>query len=387
MLNEIYQIIKSYSSGLRGVTDAIWENPETAYKEFFAVKTIKDFLNEQGFEVTLPYCGIETAFRTEFSNGEGPAFAVCAEYDALPEIGHGCGHNLIAGAGIAAFLAIARLLKENKIQGKVVLFGTPGEEGGGGKVKLADAGCLEGIDAAIMVHPSSFTLIDAGSTANIGIAVEFHGKTAHAAVSPEKGINAMDAVNLVFVGVNTYRQYVPDFVRMHGVITDGGHVPNIIPDYARCTFYLRSVKEEWCPILEQRFRDIVKGAELMTGAAAEVSYFRPKYRARKPNSAMNQTYIDSMSSFGFKIKTPEGPGKGSTDFGNFSQVVPGIHGAFSIVKEGVTVFHTTEFAEAARTDHAFECMMKAAAAQAAVVYRFLAEKDFRETVLEDFRNN
>lgn len=387
MLDRLYAVIDSARADLRELSDSVWSHPECAYKEFFAVESVKKFMCRYGFEMVQSYCGIETAFYVEYSNGDGPVFAIAAEYDALPVIGHGCGHNLICAAGCAAFIAVARIMKEENINGKVILFGTPGEEGGGGKVKMVEAGCLEGVDAVIMVHPSGATLGDPGSTANIGLEVIFHGKSAHAAASPEKGINALDAVNLVFAGVNTYRQYVPEFVRMHGVITDGGQVPNVIPDYARCTFYLRSAREEWCPILEQRFRDIVKGAELMTGATAEINHFRPYYRARKPNKVMNAEYVKCMSGYGLKIKIPETGGRGSSDFGNFSQVIPGIHAYFAASPvEGLPV-HTIEFSEAAKTDYAFENMLKAASAQANIVCRFMVEKDFRDAVKKDFELN
>ena len=385
MLNRIIEIIANSKKGLRELSDALWRNPETAYKEFFAASEAAAFLEKKGFSVIKPYCGIETAFRCEFDNGPGPVFAIAAEYDALPEIGHGCGHNLICTAGLAAFLATAQIMKEKEIKGKVILLGTPAEEGGGGKVFMAERGALEGVEGVIMVHPSAKNTPDMGSTANIGFEVIFHGKCAHAAAYPEKGINALDAVNLLFTGVNTYRQYVPEHVRFHGVILEGGTVPNVIPDRARCRFYLRSADEKWTPIIEQRFRDIVKGAELMTGATAEIAPFRPTYRSRKPNKIMNHAYIEAMSAQGAEVFIPEKAGRGSSDFGNFSQLVPGIHAYFAVAEKSEPTGHSQEFAEAAGKDFAFENAMRAAAAQANVVCRFITDPEFRQAVKDDFK--
>ena len=386
MLQQLIDAIAEHKTALKEVSDALWNNPETAYKEVFAAQTATAYLEKCGFEVTKNYCGIETAFRCEFANGDGPVFAVASEYDALPEIGHGCGHNLICVAGMAAFLACVKVMKTNNIPGKIILLGTPAEEGGGGKVRLAEAGCLDGVDGVIMVHPTARTVPDMGSTTNCGLEIIFHGKSTHAAATPEKGINALDAVNLLFTGVNTFRQYMPEHARIHGVILDGGHVPNVIPDYARCRFYLRSADESWMPALEERFRNIVKGAELMTGATAEIAPFRPTYRARRPNRTMNHEYIRCMEQQGVQVFIPEKPGRGSSDFGNFSQLVPGIHAYFAVSDEMEPAGHSTEFAAAAAKEFGFENAMRAAASQANVICRFLTEPEFREAVKADFLN-
>ena len=386
MLDKLIRNIDRHKQDLRKLSDTLWKNPETAYNEHLAVAEVASLLESKGFTVIRPYCGIETAFRCEFDNGTGPVFAVASEYDALPEIGHGCGHNLICAAGIAAFLAVAELMKEENVPGKAVLLGTPAEEGGGGKVFMAERGCLEGVDAVIMVHPTSKCTPDMGSNANCGLEVIFHGKSSHAASNPEKGINALDAVNLLFTGVNTFRQYIPEHARIHGVILEGGLVPNVIPDRARCRFYLRTAVESWAPVLEQRFRDIAKGAELMTGATSEIAPFRPPYRARKPNCTMNHEYIDCMKRQGVSVFIPEKAGRGSSDFGNFSQLIPGIHAYFNIAADSEPAGHSVEKAEAARSDYGFENAMRAAASQAHVMWRFMTEEKFRESVKADFND-
>ena len=384
MLERIVGLIDENRGDLRKLSDDLWSHPEILYQEKFAVQRCKEYLEARGYELTMPYCGLETAFRCEYGNASGPVFGFCSEYDALPEIGHGCGHNLICAAGLAAFCAVAELLKKDALQGRVVLFGTPAEEGGGGKVKMLEAGCLEGIDAVAMVHPSARTMPDMGSTSNCGLEIKFHGKAAHAAGAPEKGINALDAVQLVFAGVNAYRQHIPEHARFHGVILDGGVAPNIIPDYARCRFYIRSGEESWAPILEKRFRDIVKGAALMTGATAEIAPFRPAYRSRKPNGPMNKVYVDSVKELGMALNIPDHSGRGSSDFGNFSQVRPGIHAYFAISETTEMPGHSVEFRECSGKELGFANAMKAAAALANVGATYLSSPSFRQEVQEDF---
>lgn len=384
MLERIVSLIEENRCDLHKLSKDLWTHPELLYQERYAVQRCREYLEARGHELTMPYCGIETAFRCECGNGSGPVFAFCAEYDALPEIGHGCGHNLICASGLAAYCAVAELLRNGDLQGKAVLFGTPAEEGGGGKVKMLEGGCLEGIDAVAMVHPSARTMPDMGSTSNCGLEIKFHGKAAHAAGAPEKGINALDAVQLLFAGVNAYRQHIPEHARFHGVILDGGVAPNIVPDYARCRFYIRSGDESWSPILEKRFRDIVKGAELMTGATAEIMPFRPAYRARKPNGPMNNAYVEAVKALGMKLNIPDHSGRGSSDFGNFSQVRPGIHAYFAISDSTEIPGHSVAFRECSGTDLGFDNAMKAAAALAEVGARYLSSQQFRQEVQEDF---
>lgn len=384
MLKKIKNFIENKKSELRALSDDIWSHPETAYTEKYAVARVGSFLKSCGYEIINPYCGLETAFRCEFGSDEGPVFAFASEYDALPEIGHGCGHNLICTAGIAGFLAVAEMLKTEKLPGKVVLFGTPAEEGGGGKVKMAEAGCLNGIDAVVMTHPGAKNGPDPGSTANLGLEIVFHGHTAHAAASPEKAVNALDAVQLLFAAVSCFRQQLPEHARIHGVILDGGIVPNVIPDMTRCRFYLRSGVESWTPVLEKKFRDMIRGAELMTGCTSDVKPFRPPYRSRKPNAVMNQEYVRCMQELGMKVKMPEHQGRGSSDFGNFSQIIPGIHPYFAVSDTSEPAGHSIEFCKCAGQDAGFENGLNAAASLACIGCRFLSDPDFRSAVRKDF---
>lgn len=382
-LKDILAIINSEKASLRAFSNDIWSHPEIAFQEHYACEKAKEYLNARGFEVTLPYCGVDTSFRTECGSGS-PVFAICAEYDALPGIGHACGHNLICASAIASFCALAKILKEQNIPGKIVLFGTPAEEGGGGKVKMVNAGCLNGIDAVMMLHPSTKTTPDVGSTAVIGYTVEFTGKAAHAA-TPSKGINALDAVMLLFAAVNAYRQQMPTSQLIHGIVTDGGQAPNIIPEKAACRFYLRSTTIDGLPVLQERFKDMVHGAELMTHTTAEMSVFHELYYDRKPNASLNNEYTSNMEKLGVKVTYPTTSGRGSSDFGNFSQVIPGSHCYFAIGNDEEMAGHSQQFCAAAAEDGSFDNMLLAAASMSETALKYLTDETFRTAVKDDFK--
>ena len=368
---------------LRCLSDAIWNTPELAYKEFFAVEQAVEFLKEQNFTPETNFGGIATAFKAEYGTGK-PTFAIFAEFDALPDVGHGCGHNLICASALAAFCAAAKILSENNLPGKVVLLGSPAEESGGGKIKMIDKGCLDGVDAAMMVHPSYRAIPDTGSSAITRFDVIFHGKASHAAGTPELGINALAAVNLLFAGINAYREQIPEDSRMHGIITDGGEAPNITPARAACRFFLRSTSQEWIEKMEKRFKDIVHGAELMTGATAEIRPFNTPYQARKPNASLNKLYLESISRLGMDYVIPARGGRGSSDFGNVAQRVPGIHPYFPVTDHEIAS-HSDVFRIASGSDFAFDNAMTAAAAMANIAIQYLSDSSFKEKVDADFK--
>lgn len=382
-LENLKQRIDAVSHALRTLSDTIWNHPELAYKEYTAAEEAKKFLEAQGFETVNPYCGLDTAFKAEYGSS-GPSFAIFAEFDALPDVGHGCGHNLICAAALGAFCAVARELEARKLPGRVVLIGSPAEESGGGKIKMIKAGCLEGINAAMMVHPSFRATPDTGSSAITRFDVVFHGKASHAAGAPELGLNALAAVNLLFAAVNAFREQVPEDSRMHGIITDGGEAPNITPSRAACRFFLRSTSEEWIKKIEKRFLDIVHGAELMTGTTAEVTPFNVPYMSRKPNAALNRVYIESMTELGVQCIIPTRGGRGSSDFGNVSHAVPGIHPYFPVTDHEIAC-HSIQFRDASKTDFAFSNAMKASASMAAAAVKYLTEPDFKKEVDDGFK--
>ena len=369
------------------MSEAIWEHPETAFQEKFALQAQCKLLNELGFTTESNVFGLETAYKAVSGNGKSPCVAFAAEYDALPEIGHACGHNLIAMTSIAAFAAANSVLTAKGIDGKLVLLGTPGEESAGGKVKMLSNGCLDDVDMVLTAHPSFRTTPDTGSTGIRRFTVEFHGHSAHAAVSPELGLNALDAVMLLFNGINAWRQQLPENARIHGIVLKGGVVPNIIPDYASCRFFLRSTDEKVLDGLEKRFHDIVKGAELMTGTTAVVTPFKAPYQSRKANTPLNERFIRYAREAGLNPQIPQSPDRGSSDFGNFSRKRPGIHPYFAISSDKVIAFHSVEFREAANTGFARENALKTAAVLASIALDYLSDHDFREAVRQNFDQN
>ncbi|MBR4222966.1 MAG: M20 family metallopeptidase [Victivallales bacterium] len=385
LINELKASVESKRGELRQLADYIWENPETAFKEVKACAAQVELLKKAGFEPATPVYEQPTAYRVEVGEGS-PVFCIAAEYDALPEVGHGCGHNLICTASIGAFLAATTYMKTHGIPGKLVLLGTPAEESGSGKVRMLAKGCLDGVDAVMMLHPGWRTSNDTGSTAIRRFDVEFHGKAAHAAGMPEDGINALDAVHLLFDGVNCYRQQMPEFTRIHGIVTNGGAAPNIIPEKASARFFLRSNDEAWEDRLVERFKKIVEGAALMTGTTYTLTPFSISCQSRMPNAPMNAAYIAAAEQVGLKPFVETKAGRGSSDFGNFSHACPGVHCYFGISEKKIPG-HSIEMAEAAHSDYGFENTLRGAVAMAAVAIRFMQDGDFRTQVTADFKAN
>lgn len=383
-VQKFLQLVEAHSAELDNLSMEVWKNPELAFKEFTACKLQCELLRKWGFEVTENYCGFETAYRCEYGSGS-PAFAITSEYDALPGIGHGCGHNLICGASLGAFIALTEYMKANNISGKVVLLGTPAEESGSSKVKIVDSGALDGVDAAMMVHASWRTCLDTGCLSIKRFDAVFKGKAAHASGSPHLGINALDAVNLTFAGVNAWRQQLPESSRIHGIVTEGGLKPNITPDRAGCCFFVRADNPEWQDKMNNRFLDIIKGAALMTGCEYEITKVSSGTKARKPNSLMNQVWMENIAELGSPVDLSFGPGRGSSDFGNVSQAVPAIHPYIGISEDHTEIAgHSAALCAAAGKPYALSQMHKASAAMATVGLKVLTDADYREKLKIEF---
>ena len=360
----------------------LWDHPETAWQEDYASETLCRFMNGHGIPTATGWCGFPTAFRGEAGKPDGPVFALAAEYDALPP-GHACGHNLIAAASAGAMCAAAAIIQREDLPGRLVLMGTPAEESGGGKVKLLERHALDGVDAVMMAHPGWCTIPDRGSLALRRYDVTFHGRASHAAGSPELGINALDAVVTLFNGVNAFRQQMPEFCRIHGVITDGGGMPNIIPGEASCRFYLRSADEGWMDTIDRRFHEIVQGAALIAGTTFTQKKFSIDCRSRKPNGPLNDSFVELMTEQGETISPIPRAGRASSDFGDFSRKIPGAHPYFAISDHRIGA-HSPDFMEAARSPRGLSAMLKASAALAYTACRFLSEPEFRAAVKADF---
>jgi amidohydrolase len=374
--SEIKQIIKGHKDKIFEISKEIFDNPETGYQEYNSSRILKEYLESTGFEVQHPYCNLETAFRADYGKGS-PCFCIMCEYDALPVIGHACGHHLIAAASVAGAVAVKEIMGKHSLPGSVVILGTPAEEGAGGKIDLLEAGAFEDIEACILCHPYSQTGIDPGDLAVSRFDVEFTGKSAHAAAAPDQGVNALDAINLLFSGVNAWRQHIPDSSRVHGIITKGGAAANIIPEHAAGNFYLRSLSNDDCANMEERFRDIVKGAALMTGCEYKCNKLRNSYLANKVYQTFDHFVESELSKAGMN---PEKIcGRISTDYGNVSQFIPGCNFMFSVTeKKSNAALHSEEFKKLAATPYAFEQCLKAGEIMAIAALEFLQKKlDFK----------
>jgi amidohydrolase len=339
------------------IADRIHAQPEIAFEEFKSAALLSDTLEENGFAVERGVAGLETAFvATAHGLADGPTVAFLAEYDALPGLGHACGHNLIGTAAVGAGLALRSVLPE--LAGTLQVIGTPAEEGGGGKAIMVDAGVFDGVDAAMMVHPSNKNLTRRTSLTSYKIQIEFFGKPAHAAAKPDEGINALDAIILTYNGINALRQHLRDDARVHGIITHGGDAPNIVPEYTKAKFYVRAADTPYTLEVIEKIRRCAEGAARATGARLAFSEYAPHYDNRLPNPKLYDLAEANMAALGLVLGAPD-ERMGSSDMGNVSQIVPAMHPYVAIGPEEMGG-HTAEFCAAASSPAGHEGMIKAA---------------------------
>lgn len=360
---------------------ALHDHPETAFEERFASTSISDYLASQGLPVTRGAGGLETAFVSETKNGGGPTVAICSEYDALPGIGHGCGHNLIATSGVGAYLGVVAVSRD--LKGAVRLIGTPAEEGGAGKVKLHDAGVFKDVDAAMMFHPADADVLDPLMVALRVLDIEFRGKAAHAAASPYDGVNALDALMLGWGAMNALRQLVRSDTRIHGMITDGGQAANIIPERAAARIIVRAADPSYLGDLRRRVLACFEGAAKATGAELRYEWGESMDQVTT-NQPIAAAFLANARALGRDLGPRRaGETSGSTDMGNISSLVPSIH-PFLSVSGGRIPWHSRDFAAAARTPQALETMHVAAKALAFTVIDLLARPDLLKQAKEAF---
>jgi amidohydrolase len=321
----------------------MYEHPEMAYEEFESSARLADFLTRRGFSVTYPAWGLDTAFDAVIGP-DGPEVVICAEYDALPEVGHACGHNIIATAAAGAGAALAPLAEELGVRIRVL--GTPAEEAYGGKVDLIQAGAFETATAAMMIHPAPTDVVDPSFLAIAHIDVEFHGKESHAAFAPQLGINALDAAVQAYVNVATLRQTMYPTDKVHGVITYGGAAPNVIPAYTRMAWYVRAATEERLDAFYPKVIACFEAAATATGCTYEVKETGHPYAEMVNDPLMVELFAANSAALGRTMgrMTDEDPSdSGSSDMGNVSQIVPSIHPMLGI-DCGTAVNHQKEFA-------------------------------------------
>lgn len=364
----------------------IHENPEIGNEEFFASDLLTDILLKEGFEVEKAVAGHETSFvARKKSEKPGPSIAFLAEYDALPGLGHACGHNVIGTTSVAAAIALSKVLAETG--GEAVVFGTPAEEGGpngSAKGSFVKHGLVEGIDAALMIHPSGETRITSTSLAVDPLDFEFIGKPSHAAASPHEGINALDAVIQLFNGINALRQQLKDDVRIHGIITHGGDAPNIIPEYAKARFYIRAATRAGLNEVTKRVKAVAEGAALATGATLNVIAFQNEVDNLLLNRQYDAVFKEVVEELGETIAEGDRPGIGSTDAGNISQVVPTIHPYIKIGPADL-VAHTVPFREAAASSRGDQALITGAKALALTALKLITDEDTLAQIKAEFK--
>ena len=390
-MNDINDLIDTlYSTGskdLEAVVKKIHANPELSGKETLACAFQAGLLERCGFSVTTGFKGLDTAYAASLGTG-APHVCFMAEYDALPGIGHGCGHHLIAGVALGAGIVLKDLMIKNRLKGRVTVMGTPAEEEWGGKIDLIRKGALKDVDVVLMAHPAEHpTSQSMEESGIIQIMAQFHGRIAHAAAGPEKGLNALDAVRLLFSGVDAWRQQLPETSRVHGIIRDGGEAPNIIPDFTRAEFYLRDFDLAVMAAMKKRFENMVKGAALMTDTRGEVEEIPNPYKPGKPNGVLNRMFMDEAQKLGMAPQWRE-RSRASSDFGDVTYEVPAMQCYFNITgeKTGITL-HSREFAACAVTPFAFSQMGKTARILARIGHRFMTDTAFRRDVLKAFPFN
>jgi len=327
---------------LLDVSHRIHARPELGYEERYAHDLLTEVLEDAGLAVTRAARGVETAFEAGAGAG-GPLVAVVCEYDALPGIGHACGHNVIAAAGLGAGLAAAALADE--LGGRVLVVGTPAEEGGGGKVRLIDGGTFEGVDAALMVHPADADLMAMDVLALQQAHVTYHGEAAHAAAFPHRGRNALDAAVLGYMNVAALRQHIEPGERLHGIVTDGGDKPNIVPAFTRMEWIVRSPTVVGLEVLKGRFLACLEAGASAAGCEMDLEWIDPLYADMIDSEAIGERYRANAEALGRIVRQPSAAARvvGSTDMGNVSYVVPSIHPMIRVAPPGVPI-HTPAFA-------------------------------------------
>jgi amidohydrolase len=367
------------------VSDFLKANPETAYQEHKACDHLSGVLEQKGFGVQKGVGGVETAFLARPANGQAgrPTVAFLAEYDALPKIGHGCGHNLIAAAPRLAAMALNKILKIDS--GGLVVVGTPAEEGGGGKVRLAEAGVFEDLDLALMFHPGSLNIAGKDMLGRIKFKLEFFGRTAHASGSPDKGINALDAMVAAYSNINAIRQHLRPDGRIHGIITHGGDAPNIIPDYAAGLFYVRAGSRSYRDEIFERVTNCVRGAAMALGAECKIEIDPPKLDPMKRNAVLEAAVTANMKALGISTDPDDGR-RGSSDIGNLSHYLPSLHPVLAIVDSDIPG-HSVAFRDATTSDRGRKTLLIAAKMLAMTAYDYLTSAEMRQQVAEEFKRS
>ncbi|OXM17059.1 M20 family metallopeptidase [Paenibacillus herberti] len=383
--NTIQELGQRSGERWKALSLRIGDNPELGHEEFLASSLLAEELEQMGFTVQRGVLGMETAFLAQFDSGKpGPTAGFLCEYDALPDIGHACGHHLIGVMGAAAGILLKSVIEN--VGGKIRVYGTPAEETRGGKVTMSEAGWFDDCGFVLMAHPYHSYERSGKSLALDALQFDFHGRTAHAAASPHLGVNALDAVIMLFNSVGALRQQTRSDSRIHGIINNGGQAPNIIPGHASAQFYVRAGDRAYTNELTRRVSACAEGAALQTGCNLEISQFEYSYDELVTNEALSEVFQSKLRETGVPDDAVlTGTDHGSLDLGNVSLRCPAIHPYLKVVQDKLYL-HTVEFRDAAMQEEALEAMLLGARLLALTAYEVLANPDLYQRIREEFEN-
>ncbi|WP_030669361.1 amidohydrolase [Streptomyces cellulosae] len=381
--DELRVAVRQRRPALDELSRDLHDMPETRFEEHYAAEQLAGRLAAAGFEVTRGLAGLPTAFAaTHRGTTDGPAIAVLLEYDALPGIGHGCGHNLIAAGGLTAALAVAAVRPDHP--GTLKVIGTPGEEGGGGKILMLERGAFDGLDAAVMFHPADRSLRARHALAASHLRLTFLGVAAHAAKAPWDGRSAAAGAQLFLNAIDSMRQFVPPSARVHGIVTHGGDAPNVVPERCELDIYVREATSAALDELLVRVLAAAEGAALATGTTVEHTETAPRYTERNNNMTMADRLAAYTAGLGLELEPPSSANPaGSSDIGNVSVELPVIHPYVQICPRG-TPGHSVKMREAARAPRAHDAAATAATGLAALVLDLLGDPEFLASVRAEF---
>ena len=378
----IGRAVDGLADELESLSHRIHANPELGYQEVKAAGWLAEYLAAKGFKVEKGVAGVETAYRATIETGEGPTIAILCEYDALPGLGHACGHNVIATSGAGAGAALAAV-RGQLSKGRIQVIGTPAEEGGGGKMKLIEGGVFTDVDCAMMIHGLDRTILHADLLGIVRVNFDFTGKAAHASADPWQGVNALDAVIQTFNAISALRQQVRPDVRIHGIITNGGQAPNIIPEAASATFYVRAATLDYMWEVYKKVVACAEGAARATGAQLRTVQVPTVYEPLKRNETLLGAFKVNLERLGDTPEPPDPSRLGSSDIGNVSQVIPAIQPYIKIAEAG-TPIHSRAFAEAAVKPLARRGLVTAAKTMAMTTADLLADPALVRRAKDEF---
>ncbi|HEY5336945.1 MAG TPA: M20 family metallopeptidase [Rhizomicrobium sp.] len=381
---DVCAAIDGMQADLLALSHDIHQEPELALEEFKSAEKLAKAVERHDLKVQRGAFGLETAYVAEFGKDRGPAIAILSEYDALPGVGHACGHNIIATSGFGAAMGLAKL--NGSLPGRVRYLGTPAEERFGGKEIIAREGAFDRVDAAMMTHPSNMNMVTMPCIAISEVEVTYHGRASHASAMPYRGLNALDAVVTAYNAIAQLRQHIKNTERIHGIITEGGLAPNIVPERAGCRFYVRAFDVHELAPLKKRVHACFEAGALATGCTVEIHWGASDYLDLKTNWPMADAYHDNATRLGrefFPVKDIPPGFAGSTDMGNVSHRVPSIHPMLAVAPPNV-IIHNAEFTTWAASEKGDLAVMDGAKSLAMTALDLMANASLLDTVKRDF---